>query len=68
MIHVEDAIFQIFTKYGWTWGGLQKGSVPQKDIDYMHFSKGMEGGYIITGLMYLPKDKRIKEELKKVSK
>jgi hypothetical protein len=68
MIHLEDTIFQIFTKYGWTWGGLQKGSVQQKNIDYMHFSKGMESGYVVTSLIYLPEGKRIREELKKVSK
>jgi hypothetical protein len=61
IIRVNEKVFNIFTKYGWTWGGVKK------ETDYMHFSKGMSGNYIITGLKYVPDSEKILDHPKKVT-
>lgn len=55
-ISTQSAVFAIFTRHGWAWGGFDAG-VP----DYMHFAKvtvgdggKMDRPYIVTGLKYVP--------------
>jgi hypothetical protein len=55
-VSTESAVFAIFTRHGWAWGGFDAG-VP----DYMHFAKvtvgdgaKMDRAYIVTGLKYVP--------------
>lgn len=51
MIQVGDGAFNIFTKYGWEWGGLWK-----NEQDYMHFQKLIRGHYVIKSMEYIPSD------------
>lgn len=55
-VSTQSAVFGIFTKHGWVWGGFDAG-VP----DYMHFVKATAGDgarmdrpYVVTGLQYVP--------------
>lgn len=55
-VSTQSAVFAIFTRHGWAWGGFDAG-VP----DYMHFNKvtvgdgaRMDRPYVVTGLKYIP--------------
>lgn len=54
LITTQTKIFEIFTKHGWKWGGLNKHS------DYMHFEKAYGKHYAVDSMSFLNERQKIK--------
>jgi D-alanyl-D-alanine carboxypeptidase-like protein len=54
MISAGDPLFNIFTEYGWQWGGFF-----EKGADYMHFEKLIKPHYMVEKLKYVPDSEQI---------
>ena len=48
MIKKNSMVVNLFTHYGWNWGGYW----PPTEVDYMHFQKAMDSHYTCTHMIY----------------